>query len=146
MKIFQKQQDDIDRAAASGRKYFWSINHSSQTLSNMKTIEVDFTHIDNQAIIYVNGVKTWDSGTINNDPLLNQRALITQNWRPGENELRIEGINQQLGPGGYNPYHFQYTVYDGPEMLAQVMQKSGNGNLNHDSTSAVASTTLSINI
>lgn len=111
--------------------------------SAMAAFKIIFTRIDNQAIIYVNGVEVWDSGVITNNPLLNKEVDIMDNLIPGVNNIRVDGIN--FGPWkSANPFTFDYTLFSNDIPISKVYQTSNIEDLTTAGTTVVASSQIQV--
>ncbi|MEM7371420.1 MAG: hypothetical protein AAF587_22590 [Bacteroidota bacterium] len=109
----------------------------------MASFKVTFTRIDNQAIIYVNGVEIWDSGVITDNPLLNKEVEIKDNLIPGVNQIRIDGIN--FGPWkSANPFTFDYTLFADEVAISHVYQTSNIEQLSTAGSTVVASSLIQV--
>lgn len=77
----------------------------------MATWNINFTRIDNRAIVTLNGTAVYDSGVIDNDPALNINAPFEV--APGRvNQLIVSLYNTSGPPPADNPWHIAYTLTD----------------------------------
>lgn len=72
---------------------------------------MNFTRIDNRALVVLNGMVVYDSGVIDNDPPLDINVPI-EITPGGGNQLSVTLYNTVGPPPETNPWHIAYTFTD----------------------------------
>lgn len=76
----------------------------------MATWNLNFTRIDNQVQVLFNGIQIYDSGVIDNNPVLDINVPL--NCISGLNAVNVTLLNADGPPPAGNPWQIAYTVTD----------------------------------
>ena len=90
---------------------------------------IAFYNIDNEARVLVNDSLIFDSGIINNNPVLDLEVGLLESLRKGKNLVKVELRNRDCDSCEPTPWGIRYELIEDGEVVDFVHQNSTNEDL-----------------